>query len=710
MVDSTIRGKLCQSIVFVFFFCSCINFQATFASGSAPVLCDATSEATLDGVKIEIFANLTAKITIIVTNTSFLVNASLSLKTDFSNPIDPASTEEFPDDLVVIVFDDLALGSYYLKVEDFSNDTEQFFTCALDAVKTENATCSDEALSEFSVSWNESSLFRQWNIELTDPQINSTSNQSNSFTFSGLDAGQEYNVHFVRSSTTDDVENLIYEELICITLTACNFTNNYYIEELSLKNRSSHEIEMSVIFKDSCDACKWKINDHLFDDETGVHIINTSTSHGNSKMQVINSSSYVSPLISCDITDSATTWNDPTFVCSVQTETTFSAKVTYDASIENPSAVLTNGQNMNAAIEEDSISKVLNVSWQSLVPGSGYAFIVTHERNNNGIQYKDESSCETTAMIPPKNFNLNKIDENSVTVTWNYTLGEAKIFKITVTCVSTPHCEDNEVTVNRTTGTSSFTENIQGFSPSNTYSITVSAVISTNTANSDTLTIHTKPSDVIFDDNTKCETSPTTIKLTWTQPEYNHTGIKYRIMSTTSPQSNETIAAITESLFTNLDPQTSYKFNVSAVWQTAEGDSISTSCETIAIPQPSNLNTTLIDSTTVQLRWNPVDTLPETIKYKVSCNEGSDCPPNFPYEESERTVVNVTNLIPGKVYSVSVRSSIGTFLSAGVSTEIRTRPPDCNVNEELLLQSITVNIFEESVSNISIKVDNETGS
>ena len=187
-------------------------------------------------------------------------------------------------------------------------------------------------------------------------------------------------------------------------------------------------------------------------------------------------------------------WNDPTFVCSIQTETTFNAEVTYDVSIENPSAVLTNGQNMNASIEEDSISKVLNVSWQSLVPGSDYAFIVTHGRDNNGIQYKDESSCGTTAMIPPKNFTLKTSDENSVTVTWEYPMeGEAETFKINIECKSTAHWTCNkdskEMTVNRTNEQSSFTKIIQGLSPSNTYDVIVSAVIGTKSKNSNTLTI-----------------------------------------------------------------------------------------------------------------------------------------------------------------------------------------------------------------------------
>ena len=604
-------------------------------------------------------------------------------------------------------FSDVGFDLFVLNIANETRDNI-VFSCSLNVEKTDEAVCLNQSETQFSILWT-GTLQSDAIISSTDPLIGSQSiaATTSSVSFTNLDPGHGYTIHIVRDVGENEVNILKNEVLQCTTeRNHCNFSGNSYIEQVTLTNSTGDQVEVDVELTNSCSACE--ISFASLDGgniEGDGNVRDVSNSEG-LHLSVIKDS-YA--LFQCHVTADMLSWSS-NHSCSVETETTFTATIVYGNAVQNPTAIIVS-KVLNADMVEGNTLVVFTFS--DLFPGSIHKFIVTHDRGDHRFQYQDEFSCQTMTMIAPYNFHQTMVFENNVTVIWKYpTEGEAETFKISIECISTAHwtCnkDSNEMTVNRTNEQSSFTKIIQGFSPSNTYSITVSAVISTNTANSDTLTIHTKPSDVIFDDNTKCETSPTTIKLTWTQPEYNHTGIKYRIMSTTSPQSNETIAAITESLFTNLDPQTSYKFNVSAVWQTAEGDSISTSCETIAIPQPSNLNTTLIDSTTVQLRWNPVDTLPETIKYKVSCNEGSDCPPNFPYEESERTVVNVTNLIPGKVYSVSVRSSIGTFLSAGVSTEIRTRPPDCNVNEELLLQSITVNIFEESVSNISIKVDNET--
>ena len=230
---------------------------------------------------------MTAEITVIITNYTSRENVTASLLNEINkNTIDPSSESDLSEVAMEFVFELLPYGFYNLSIE---NHPDSLF-CQLRANKTEYAKCTNETSDEFSVTWAESSLFVPLEVKSTDPAIEAITNQSNSFTFSGLDSGYGYNVHHVRSSKTDGVETLIYEELNCLTQTTeCNFTGNSYIEVLPLKNKSSDEIEITVAFKDSCNSCKWQIDDNYFKKETDVDTINTFNSNGNLTIQVINS-------------------------------------------------------------------------------------------------------------------------------------------------------------------------------------------------------------------------------------------------------------------------------------------------------------------------------------------------------------------------------------------------------------------------------------
>ena len=714
MVDSTIREKLCQLFFSVFIFSVGINFNTTFASDTDPEPCNATLDATLNGAKIEIFETLTSKITMNVTNTSFLGNATLTLKTDCCDPIYPASNEKISDDFVVSVFDDLTLGSYSLKVENSSDNSQPLLFCALNAIKTENATCSDEARNEFSVSWDES-LFLPWGINSTHPPINSIFNQSTSFTFSGLDAGQEYNVDFVRSSTTYGIETLIYEELTCVTLTACNFTNNSYIQELSLKNRSSDEIEVRVTFNDSCDACKWKINGNLFN-ETGVHVINTSNSNGNSIMQVINSSSVARPLFSCDLTDSIRTWNDPTFVCSVQTETTFSAKVTYDGSIANPSAVLTNGQNMDAVIKGESNLTEVNVSGQSLIPGSNYTFIVTHRQASNGILYMDKSFCVTTDVVNTENFTKAGVGTDYVTVSWYYpAIGEAKLFKLLWDCKAPSNCssiQENSSNVTKN-GTETITYNVRPLKPATTYELSLRAEIKGLSSTVENVTINTRPTKIDINATTDCQSSPTIITVTWDHFESGYDGLEYKIVSNAT---SEMTQSTTSYVFDTLKPHTKYNFSISAHRESVDGEATSFVCSTMAVPEIGNLVVADKNQTMIKLNWTYVGDLPETVEFEVFCQGSENCPEGQLLQISIHKEIQIEHLLPGEQFIFLVRALVNQHASSNATLTVRTKlnPPDSsNMEANSPDNQIQLPVFdcsqEQKVLNVSVFWTNKNG-
>ena len=715
MVDSTIRGQLCQLFVFVLISSVCINFNTTFASDGAPKSCNATSEATLDGVKIEIFA-FTAKITINLTDTTFLANASLSLKTDFSNSSDPTSTEEFPDDLIVIVFDDLALGSYYLKVEGFSNDTEQFFTCALDAIKTENATCSDETLSEFSVSWNESSLFRPWNIESTDPQINSTSNQSNSFTFSGLDAGQEYNVHFVRSSTTDGIETLIYEELTCVTLTACDFTNNSYIEQVTFLNSDGNQVEVNVQLTQNCSACKIKLVSLNGSSSEGEGQVRNVFKEEGFHISIVNMEAS-KDLFQCSVTTEMLTWIAKAS-CLNETETTFVTEINFNQSSFEIISINSESPEKKGILLDGTDNKA-SAKFSDLIPKTTYNLLFTHEQASNGILYMDKYFCNTTNVVNTENFTEADVGTDYVTVSWNYpAIGEAEFFKLLWNCKAPSNCssiQERSLDVAKN-GLETIIYNITELEPATTYELNLTAEVPEVKDLSSvvqTLTINTKPTKIKINATTNCRISPTTITMTWTHSENGYDGLHYRIISNAT---SNIIQTNTSHLFDELDPDTKYSFSISAHRESVDGEATSFVCSSSAVPEIGNLVIADKNQTMIKLTWNYVADLPETVKFEVFCQGSKNCSERQLVQNSSDKEVQIDDLLPGEEFTFVVRALVNQHPSSNATLTARTElntPDLSNMKAKSPDNQIQLPVFncsqEQKVLNVSVFWTNQNG-
>ena len=665
---------------------------------SSPDACNFQTDLFLNHIKVDVFANSNAKLSVEVLNSTSTGEISASLNFSASSLINATSIVSAMPNTTIFTFDSLSFGEYTLKV---TNSSDEVVDCSFTVSNLTIAQCGNTSTdTTVTIFWTDPN-FDLLEISSTQPETTSSTNSNSSFTLVDLNSGHGYEVNFLLNSTENGVETIIHSQLNCITVAeSCNFLGNVYVQSISLFDEMPEDnaVEVAVKFNatNCADNCSWSINSTFYN-ESQVAVVDPAVGI---ELTVYNTSATSDRLLFvCFLS-----WDAPGFECSGQTETSFNAKMSFSSPVESLNATLAN--NVGTVILNENKTEG-NVSFSSLIPGTLYNFTVDHEKTTNKIQFIDQHSCGTIAMMPPENFTFVYINTDSATVSWDYaTRGEAQHFNLTLQCTAPDFCSNNdiEMTFNRSSGTQSFSEVIQNLQPASSYRLRLEAVINDETATATPLTIHTKPSDVTIDESSFCNSSVTSIKLTWTHNESNHTGIQYNVTSTS--QTTDLTTDIDEINITSLEPDKFYNFFITAIWQGRESRSTNVTCQTNPVPKPISFSFTQQSKTDIQLQWALNANVSEAVSYELTCSSvDSTCPHSFPNTTASNSV-NITDFIPGKVYNVSVNSKMDNFTSEISSINIRTIPDGCNINN--LLDSVTLNIFENKKVNSSFRINSTT--
>ncbi|XP_032379279.1 receptor-type tyrosine-protein phosphatase eta [Etheostoma spectabile] len=282
-----------------------------------------------------------------------------------------------------------------------------------------------------------------------------------------------------------------------------------------------------------------------------------------------------------------------------------------------------------------------------------------------GVQYKmtvtavavDGSSGQSTAVSQytkpqvVRNLTANKITTSSISLMWTKPEGNSSFFTIQWTN-GTKNLNANvkETTINVT----QLTAGVQ-------YHFTVIAVAGDNATlgEAKTISLYTKPEVVRNLSVTEITTS--SISLMWTKPEGNSSS--YRVQWTDGNGNYNENVTQTQKNITNLIPGVQYKMTVTAV---AGDGSTGQSTAVSQYTKPEvvrNLGVTEITTSSISLMW----TKPEgnSSSYRVQWTDG-----NGNYNENvTQTQKNITNLIPGVQYKMTVTAVAGDG-STGQSTAV----------------------------------------
>ncbi|XP_043926746.1 tenascin-N-like [Protopterus annectens] len=297
-----------------------------------------------------------------------------------------------------------------------------------------------------------------------------------------------------------------------------------------------------------------------------------------------------------------------------------------------------------------------NVTITGLTPGYNFTISVFTLAADNTTESDPATVSIFTKPDEVQNLMADTINTTSVLLTWNHPIGDAYSYKVQI---------EGLPSMDQTVFTESAT--MTNLTPGSNYTFKVIAVASDNITQGKSagISIFTKPE--MPNNLTITNTTTTSMFLTWTAPVGLHS---YYIINTTGSSSESMVVETDYVNITGLIPGGNYSISVSAhsFDGTIEGDSVSMKGSTKP-EMPNNLTITNTTTTSMFLTW----TAPVGLhSYYIINTTGSS-------SESmvvETDYVNITGLIPGGNYSISVsaHSFDGTIEGDSVSMKGSTKP------------------------------------
>ncbi|KFW70259.1 Receptor-type tyrosine-protein phosphatase eta, partial [Pygoscelis adeliae] len=315
-------------------------------------------------------------------------------------------------------------------------------------------------------------------------------------------------------------------------------------------------------------------------------------------------------------------------------------------------------------------SSVTKVEITELIPGTMYSFTVFAVVADGETEGEGVSISLYTKPGPVLNLKAEYVGMTSVNLTWvvNNTASNSYTYRIEV--------------VNGTSTrnlTSSVTKvEITELIPGTMYSFTVFAVAADGETEGEGVSIrlYTKPSPI---DDLKAEyVGVTSVNLTWAVNDSASNSYTYRIEVVNGTSIRNLTSSVTKVEITELIPGTMYSFTVFAVAADGETEGEGVSIRLYTKPSPiDDLKAEYVGVTSVNLTWAVNDSASNSYTYRIEVVNGT----SIRNLTSSVTKVEITELIPGTMYSFTVFAvaADGETEGEGVSIRLYTIPASVNL-------------------------------
>nr|XP_060624218.1 receptor-type tyrosine-protein phosphatase eta [Anolis sagrei ordinatus] len=325
------------------------------------------------------------------------------------------------------------------------------------------------------------------------------------------------------------------------------------------------------------------------------------------------------------------------------------------------------------------------VIW-NLEPGIQYTFSICPVAADNHTVGEPENITAYTQPTPVYDISAENLTTDTVTLQWKNRDPANSSYTYWITI------EGNGTSKNENSSTERFV--INSLEPGTLYKFIIYSVAADNSTHGDPndTAIYTRPHPVsyIFIESF----SNTTVNLTWKNHDLQAPSYTYRIQIEGNDTSRKVLSNTTSEEISNLEPGTSYTFNIFTVAadHKTEGDLNTTTLYTRPSPV-SNIHTEIINTTTVKLTWENGDQRASSYIYQIKI-QGNNSVDNA-YFDKTSSVIN--NLEPGTSYNFSIyplAADNKTEGSANTAT-VYTKPSSVN--------SISVTDISTTVVNVTWK-------
>ncbi|XP_035691342.1 receptor-type tyrosine-protein phosphatase beta-like [Branchiostoma floridae] len=345
---------------------------------------------------------------------------------------------------------------------------------------------------------------------------------------------------------------------------------------------------------------------------------------------------------------------------SVTEQTTSTIKVKWAAAIDNNVTYLA----QITGHDPIPVDKDLAFVFKELDPGTSYDVSVIVKRTFEDGREVESRPCKTTASTcpaRPEGFHVNSCSPYSITVAWQPPVGNIDCYKVDIWCKDqTKSRSDNQKPEqSQTKGKDSIECVFDSLStnPGSLHRITISSHFQDLSSEMVEITQRTK---VCSPDLKLCEKTETSITISWEHVK----GEKEKYVLSLSPSEGESDVEIPchenrlQHMFQNLVPGKEYKVSAITIYEDAECERCVLIVRT-TVPPPQNI-TVIKESITAHsfmVRWDKV--VGEISGYFVRYSSQSHCQYEPFLIAPEHQQVELTDLIPGTTYSVSVSSKSG---------------------------------------------------
>ncbi|NXT77864.1 PTPRJ phosphatase, partial [Zapornia atra] len=332
---------------------------------------------------------------------------------------------------------------------------------------------------------------------------------------------------------------------------------------------------------------------------------------------------------------------------------TASRSYTYRIEVENGASV----KNLTSNLTEVEITE--------LIPGTMYNFTVFAVVADGQTEGEGLTISLYTKPSPVLHLKAEYVGETSVDVMWvmNDTASRSYTYRIEV---------ENGASVKNLT--SNLTEvEITELIPGTMYNFTVFAVVAGGLSEGEGVSImlDTRPSPVL---HLQAEyVGVTSINLTWVMNDTASRSYTYRIEVENGASVKNLTSNLTEVEITELIPGTMYNFTVFAVVADGQTEGEGVSISQYTRPSPVlHLQAEYVGVTSINLTWVVNDTASRSYTYRIEVENGA----SVKNLTSNLTEVEITELIPGTMYSFTVFAVVadGQTEGEGVSISQRTTP------------------------------------
>ncbi|KAF1643194.1 Receptor-type tyrosine-protein phosphatase eta, partial [Eudyptes chrysocome] len=311
------------------------------------------------------------------------------------------------------------------------------------------------------------------------------------------------------------------------------------------------------------------------------------------------------------------------------------------------------------------MSDVTKVKITELIPGTMYSFTVFAVVADGETEGEGVSIRLYTKPSPIHDLKAEYVGVTSVNLTWAVNDSASNSYTYRIEVVSSTSMRNLTSDVTKV----EITELI----PGTMYNFTVFAVAADGETEGEGVSIrlYTKPSPI---HDLKVEyVGVTSVNLTWAVNDSASNSYTYRIEVVSSTSMRNLTSDVTKVEITELIPGTMYNFTVFAVAADGETEGEGVSIRLYTKPSPVlDLKAEYVGMTSVNLTWVVNNTASKSYTYRIEVVSSTSVRNLM----SDVTKVEITELIPGTMYSFTVFAVVadGETEGEGVSIRLYTKP------------------------------------